>query len=181
MNRRQLLAAVGGLGVPLGTNGTPEPHPYVEVPPCPEIPEPLTRETVGRFAPRFERAYANRILDDRTRDMALHSSSLSVSIHDDPEVATAGDGWVVRFLVVGPGYGIRPPGGGAISVHLGYWTAHYFVTDDTVVRAAGDPPIEPVDPREHGTAVQCPPSWYMDADDDVPDYHGILPHSQNES
>lgn len=170
MNRRRLLAAVGGLGAavpgclgpggnagaladPPASSGTPSPVVVsgVEVPPCPERPTSLTRDSVVRFAIRFERAYLARVtLRETDRDVV----SVDVDVRD-PEATATRRGWVVRFAVVGPAYRYRrPESTGTAHVDPPLTTAHYLVTDAAVYRALSP---ETVAPREHGTPVRCPP------------------------
>lgn len=173
MNRRRFFGVIGGLGglggslagclgrgsVPVqpteSATLTPTDQEEIEVPPCPEMPDMLTRETVLQFAMQFEKAYRIR----KTFPENARVVSIRFEITDaltEREAIKTGDGWVVRFSVLGPAYRYYPHSNATTPIHgdPGLTAANYFVTDETVRRAHA---TEAVDPREQGTVVQCPP------------------------
>lgn len=173
MYRRRLLVLVGGMAGPLGgcsgggrlpgqSTDSPTPSPpvesRVEVPPCPEKPDPLTRETVVRFAILFEKAYVTRqILHEQERVTYVDFLTIG-QVEDDPNapVTPTADGFIARFPV-SPAYGYRDDPGKAVTAHadLPEYTATYFVTDETVRRAKATSDT-PVDPQNDGKVVTCP-------------------------
>lgn len=168
MNRRQVLAGIGGVGASLSgcldggaatTQPTDAPTPavesQVEVPPCPERPDSFTRETALQFATQFEKSYRIR----RTLREREHVVSIFVEIREALTEKTAtrtDEGWLVRFTVLGPAYRYRPTPSSTQTAHVdpSMTVAHYLLTDRTVFRAVS---LDTVDPREAGSAVQCPP------------------------
>lgn len=173
MNRRHLLVAVGGLGTSLsgclGQGSTseeqtdsPTPPPaddycpdgpgsqQVEVPAWPDEPDSLTRETVRRFATRYEEAFRARLAlpSDTDNIEAVH---VSASASGD-SVTRADSGWLVHFAVREPELVLRSPTP-TESPHYdpAMYPVSYFVSDDAVFRAMGNE----VDPRETGSKLDC--------------------------
>lgn len=176
MDRRRFLGFLGGLGGLLAgctgrtqqpaadsdptTTATDEPSPTdaptptgwadLDVPPCPERPETFTEETAASFATQFERAYVTRVT---LRDTSYTVTSITVRT-DDPTVTATDDGWLVTIDVIGPASRFRREDGTSGHADPGTYTASYHLSDDAVRRATA---VDPVDPRERGTAVTCPP------------------------
>lgn len=174
MNRRRFLVLVGGVAGSLGgcagrgrlpgqptesPTSSPPVESRVEVPPCPEKPDPVTRENVVRFATLFEKAYVTRqILTDQERVTYVDFLTIG-QVEDDPNLplTPTADGFIVRFPV-SPAYGYRDDPGTPDTTHadLAGYTATYFITNGTIRRAKATDGT-PVDPREKGTVVTCPP------------------------
>lgn len=126
----------------------------VSVPPCPERPDRLAHGSILKFASQFEESYMiRRTLRQSTGDIV----SIRVDPQMDPadtEVTQAHDGWLVRFFVIGPAYRYRPAGSTETRhVDPPAYQVHYFINDETVLRASD---LEAVDPREVGSHVHCP-------------------------
>lgn len=172
MNRRLFLSMAGLVGGSLagclGQGAAPEqptatdsptPSPttgsQVEVPPCPEKPNPITRDTVLQFATQFEKAFVTRnVLREHERVVSV---DIDIGRSPTSKTATQTDGGsVARFNVNGPAYRYRPNPESTETAHYDppLYVANYLVTDQTVVRAKA---AKEVDPREHGTEVTCPP------------------------
>lgn len=120
----------------------------VEVPPCPDRPESFTHSSVLEFAIQFEKSHLAR----KTLQGRDDITSIDVRVTEDlvdKDATRAGEGWASRFTVIGPAY--RTTSG---HVDPPLFVANYFIGDERVLRAAG---TEAADPREEGTAVDCPP------------------------
>lgn len=176
MNRRRLIVAAGGLGVSLSgclsqgfmsaeQTDSPTPSPdgefgycpavpdsrRVEVPPWPDRPDSLTRETVKRFVTRFEEAFRARIVLPKGTDN-IEAVHVSASATDD-DVTRTDEGWLVQFSVSEPDFVLRSPTP-TESPHSDppIYPVSYFVSDDAVFRAE-----RTVDPREsaQGARLDC--------------------------
>jgi hypothetical protein len=122
----------------------------IELPPCPEKPDPLTRDDVKSFTMQFERAYlSRRVIEDKSKEII----SIDVSTND-PKAKEFEDGWVVRVTVKGPQYTFRYSETETAHVDPQIFIVSYFINNQTVRRAVGG---KEVDPRESGDSVQCPP------------------------
>lgn len=143
---------------------TPSPTPSIEsqvtVPDCPEKPDPLTRENVVEFVVRFENAYVTReILDEHAR-VTYVTFSAGEEVHPDetePTVTETDDGFVVRFAARVRHGRQRYDSTHVKDVDEPPYTANYFVSGETILRGKKDGRNNPVDPREEGSAVRCPP------------------------
>lgn len=166
MHRRKFLWVVpvgmtltAGCSARSTSDKTPTPTPSIEsqvdVPDCPDKPDPLTRENAAEFAVQFEGAYLTReVLDDHYGVTEVYVPD---SVDDvDPTVTETGDGFVVRFTTQ-LAYSYRPPDA-TRDKHVDdpMHTANYFVSRETTMRAESGPD-DPVDPREEGETVRCPP------------------------
>lgn len=167
MQRRELLATLisisvsGCIGIPESDRGNPPTDSTtststsvvtsgIELPPCPEKPDPLTRNNVKPFTMQFERAYlSRRVIEKKSGEII----SIDVSTND-PKAKRLGDGWVVRVTVKGPEYTFRYSETETEHVDPQISTVSYFIDNQTVRRATGG---KEVDPRESGRIVQCPP------------------------
>lgn len=152
-----------GSPVPTGSPPLESPTPAptviegVAVPPCPTKPDEFSRETVLEYASQFEQAYVTRntLRQQQTADVI----SIDVRIEGgqaERDDTGADDGWLVRFFVIGPyiEYHVSPGSDEPDHVDPVAYYASYLITAETAMRAkAGDP----VDPREQGAVVHCPP------------------------
>lgn len=141
---------------------SPAPSPPVEsrvdVPPCPTRPDPLTASAAATFAVRFEKAHVARvILRDHERVTYVDFLELGSADGSNATVAAVDGGFRVRFSAR-PAFGYRMHPGTPESAHVDFaaYTAHYFVDEQTVRRAKSTGET-PVDPRESGAEVDCPP------------------------
>ncbi|WP_158059256.1 hypothetical protein [Halorussus halophilus] len=118
----------------------------IDVPPCPEKPDTLTRDTALQFARQFEKALVTReVISGQNAEEII---SIDVSIQEDTtEVTRTDDGWVVRFDVIAPAVEYE-------SGHTdpGMYVVNYLVTDRNVFRAQA---TEAVAPRKEGVSVSC--------------------------
>lgn len=147
----------GKTGLPTATKDIES---RVEVPDCPDKPDTLTRESVVPFAVQFEKAYFTRqILEERDAVTYVQFKQIAGVSDDNPDVAvrSAEDGYEVRFSV-SVAYGYRPAPRTPESAHadLPGYAATYFLNESLVVRAEARGET-PVDPREVGEQVLCPP------------------------
>lgn len=180
MDRRRLLETLVGGAVPLATAGavtgvagclaspvrpnespttSPPVESRVEVPPCPERPEPLTGSGAATFAVRFERAYVTRrILRENDRVTYVDFLELEGTDGSSATVTEIDGGFEVRFSAR-PAYGYRQHPGTPESAHVDFaeYRVDYFVGDAAVRRATASEGT-PVEPRTNGTAVSCPPT-----------------------
>lgn len=125
----------------------------VVVPPCPTKPNEFTRETVLGYASQFEKSYFSRItLREQTADVR----SIDVRI-EEGQAERADNGWLVYLSVLAPyiRFRVSPEYDEPDHVDPGFFTASYFISEQTVLRARGG---EPADPRDGGNAVYCPPA-----------------------
>lgn len=172
--RRRLLTVGCGLGVALSgcigqklvpnptntstSTAAPPTEADVEVPPCPERPTSLTRETALQFVVQFEKAYAIRQTLQRERDES-RIVSISITVDEDRTVTKTSEGWIVRFTVIGPSYVFYPDPNATTTLHAdpGLYEANYFISDRHLLRAESTAE-QPVDPRTHGSVAHCPPA-----------------------
>ncbi|PSQ40080.1 hypothetical protein BRD13_00565 [Halobacteriales archaeon SW_5_70_135] len=149
-----LLVFAGCSGATDGVAGTDgETRDTLDLPPCPDRPDTLTGAAALQYATAFEEAYVTRLRIRDRRDEIASVSNASVRT-DEAVVRETDEGWVVRFGVSSPTWEYRD---GSHADCGGYTTA-YLITDQQVLRAGTTGPDNPADPRENGTAVECPPS-----------------------
>lgn len=126
----------------------------VKVPPCPTKPDELIQESVVEYASQFEQSYVTR---DTLRQQTADVSAVEVHIERGQAERTmeADDWWLVRLTVIAPyiQYRVSPDSDEPDHVDPGAYTASYYITAETVMRAQA---VEAVDPREQGAVVHCP-------------------------